>query len=418
MALVRVDSTGESTTTTGTGTVTLSGSAVTGFRTFSAASIANGSTVRYRIQDAANTEWETGEGTYNSGTGTVSRDTVYASSNAGSLVNFSAGTKAVIVVMTAADFGSFAASAISFTPAGTIAATDVQAAIQELDSEKQAYSANLDEYAAVNPTAAGLALLDDADAAAQRTTLGLAIGTDVQAYDAQLASLATLSYTGNASKVVRVNAGETAFELATVSSGGSGDVVGPASATDNAIVRFDSTTGKLVQNSAVTIADTTGSMAFSANATIYSSGTLDVGNSNGSWKSDSYIMDYFSFGTAAQRLAGSYHTVTRGGGFLWSENSSNVAATPDTAMFRAAARTVKFTNGADDTNYADLKMRGIWFASNLTVATLPSAASYEGMIYRVSDANAPSVGATVASGGSTKCTVQSDATNWKVIFIA
>lgn len=37
----------------------------------------------------------------------------------------------------------------------------------------QAASANLDEYAAVNPTTAGLALLDDADAAAQRTTLGL-----------------------------------------------------------------------------------------------------------------------------------------------------------------------------------------------------------------------------------------------------
>ena len=37
----------------------------------------------------------------------------------------------------------------------------------------QAYSANLDEYAAVNPTTAGLALLDDANAAAQRTTLGL-----------------------------------------------------------------------------------------------------------------------------------------------------------------------------------------------------------------------------------------------------
>lgn len=37
----------------------------------------------------------------------------------------------------------------------------------------QAHSANLDEFAAVNPTAAGLALLDDADAATQRTTLGL-----------------------------------------------------------------------------------------------------------------------------------------------------------------------------------------------------------------------------------------------------
>lgn len=39
---------------------------------------------------------------------------------------------------------------------------------------------------------------------------------------------------------------------------GVGDVVGPASATDNAVVRFDATTGKLVQNSVVTIADTTG----------------------------------------------------------------------------------------------------------------------------------------------------------------
>jgi hypothetical protein len=37
--------------------------------------------------------------------------------------------------------------------------------------------------------------------------------------------------------------------------GASGDVVGPASSTDNAIVRFDLTTGKLVQNSGVTIDD-------------------------------------------------------------------------------------------------------------------------------------------------------------------
>ena len=35
-----------------------------------------------------------------------------------------------------------------------------------------------------------------------------------------------------------------------------GDVVGPASATDNAIARFDSTTGKLLQNSVVTVGDT------------------------------------------------------------------------------------------------------------------------------------------------------------------
>lgn len=42
------------------------------------------------------------------------------------------------------------------------------------------------------------------------------------------------------------------------SSLGTGDVAGPASATDNAIARFDGTTGKLIQNSAATINDTTG----------------------------------------------------------------------------------------------------------------------------------------------------------------
>jgi hypothetical protein len=65
------------------------------------------------------------------------------------------------------------------------------------------------------------------------------------------------SYSGQALKVARVNAGETALEFATVS--GTGDVVGPASSTDNAIVRFDGATGKLIQNytsGAPTVGDT------------------------------------------------------------------------------------------------------------------------------------------------------------------
>jgi len=52
------------------------------------------------------------------------------------------------------------------------------------------------------------------------------------------------------------------------SGGGSGDVVGPASATDNAVARFDTGTGKLIQNSVVTIADTTGAIAGAQSITL------------------------------------------------------------------------------------------------------------------------------------------------------
>lgn len=90
MALVFKDRVRETTATTGTGTVTLAG-AVTGFQTFSA--IGNGNTTYYTI--ALGTEWEVGVGTYTSSGTTLSRDTVLASSNSGSLVNFSAGSKDV-----------------------------------------------------------------------------------------------------------------------------------------------------------------------------------------------------------------------------------------------------------------------------------------------------------------------------------
>lgn len=92
MALVVKDRVQETSTTTGTGTITLAG-AVTGFQAFSV--IGNANTTYYAIVNGA--EFEVGLGTYTLSGTTLSRDTVLESSNSGSLVNFSAGTKNVFV---------------------------------------------------------------------------------------------------------------------------------------------------------------------------------------------------------------------------------------------------------------------------------------------------------------------------------
>jgi len=99
MALVLADRVRETTTTTGTGSVTLAG-AYTGFQTFSAG-VGNGNSTYYTIANVASGEWEVGIGSYASGGNLLSRTTVLASSNGGSLVNFGAGVKDAFVTQPA-----------------------------------------------------------------------------------------------------------------------------------------------------------------------------------------------------------------------------------------------------------------------------------------------------------------------------
>jgi hypothetical protein len=93
MAFVLNDRVKETSTTTGTGTITLDGASL-GYQSFSAG-IGNTNTTYYAIYLSGSNEWEVGIGTV--GSGTLSRDVVLQSSNSDAKVSFSAGTKDVFV---------------------------------------------------------------------------------------------------------------------------------------------------------------------------------------------------------------------------------------------------------------------------------------------------------------------------------
>ena len=97
MALVINNRVRETTSTTGTGAVTLGG-AVGGFQTF-AAGIGNNNTTYYAISINTASEWEVGLGTLNGDSSTLTRTTVLESSNSDSAVNFSAGSKEVFCTL-------------------------------------------------------------------------------------------------------------------------------------------------------------------------------------------------------------------------------------------------------------------------------------------------------------------------------
>ena len=99
MAFVLNDRVKETTTTTGTGAVTLGGAA-TGFQTF-AAGVGNSNTCYYAIVHQTANEWETGLGTLNGDSSTLTRTAVYQSTNSDAAEDFAAGTKDVFVTLPA-----------------------------------------------------------------------------------------------------------------------------------------------------------------------------------------------------------------------------------------------------------------------------------------------------------------------------
>ena len=192
MALVIADRVREQTTTTGTGTYTLAG-AVLGHQAFSA--VGDGNTTYYLCTDG--TDWEVGTGTYTLSGTTLARTTIHASSNSDAAVDWSAGTKNIFAVH----------------PAVSIQAL--------LDNSA------FDTLAELNTILTDATLVDTASivliAAASTSGFGFVIDEDTMVSDS-----ATKVPTQQSTKAYT-------------------DARFPASALDDEVPTFNSTTGKLIQ---------------------------------------------------------------------------------------------------------------------------------------------------------------------------
>ena len=117
MALKIADRVRETTTTEGTGTISLGG-AVGNFETFSA-NLSNADTTYYAIVDSTNNTFEVGLGTYASSGNTLARTTVIASSNSNSAVNFGTATKDVFITTPASKMAFLDASGSLISSGGS-----------------------------------------------------------------------------------------------------------------------------------------------------------------------------------------------------------------------------------------------------------------------------------------------------------
>lgn len=142
-------------------------------------------------------------------------------------------------------------------------------------------------------------------------------------------------------------------------------------------------------------------------------------------------MHFYAGGNQKVRVDDGGFGFVSGYGCSWSSSSSDPAGGKDTSITRNAAGVVQFGTGPNNdsgswraTNGTLLgtlavtgatTLTGGYLLGELTVGTLPTASSNTRRRYEVTDSLSPALGATVAAGGSARCTVRSNGTAWIVI---
>ncbi len=160
--------------------------------------------------------------------------------------------------------------------------------------------------AALNNTgdfdAAGAAAAAQAFAIQRANHTGTQLAATISDF-AAAADAAVLPVAGTTGQVL-AKASNTNYDVAWVAAGaGTGDVVGPASSTDNSITRFDGTTGKLIQNSVATVDDSGNMIAGDGSATTPAYGfASEPGNDTGMYWVAAGSIGWTSQGNHAMQL--------------------------------------------------------------------------------------------------------------------
>jgi hypothetical protein len=396
MTIGRVDAVGDQSTTPGTSDFVIDGVALTGMLAF-AGKLTDGYVYRYRAQNSANTQWEVGTGTWTAATNTLSRTTVYQSSNGGAKTNFT-DDAAVVITMTAADFSD--------------AATDANISMSDITTNDVSITKH--GFAPKAPNVTTQFLSGDGT---WRTPAGGSPGgsdTQVQFNDSS-------SFGGDSGLTFNKTTNALTVGGATVTT--SNPVVTATQTWNDSGVTF--TGWKLNITSTASAAASLlmdlqlgGTSVFSVSKSGTVSGSLfrtDVAGITRSALGSTSVL-------SGQKVITGRNTVsdvpfvasTSDGsiGFTSSTTSLTVDSNPtlDTAMSRKAAKIIEFTSGSPGT------YTGTAFGNGpQTVAQLPTASTCEGFRAFVSDASttlALGIGTTVTGGGANKVPVYSDGTNW------
>lgn len=294
-----------------------------------------------------------------------------------------------------AQAGDYTGTQVTFTPVGGISSTNVQAAIAEVDSEKQPLNANLTAYAGGDtPSAFTLGIVDSANAGAWRTALGL----------------------GGAAVL---NVGATA---GTVAAGDDTRIVNAFQTTGGTISGATTINASLDVNAPIT-STTTGTPLTLSRFGTGSQNIFILRAARGSVGSPAIL----NSGDAAVFLIQGYDGSTYRN--MTAVTALLIEPTPSTSAFGCAVRFQVPPVGAVSTNEvmrvdhaSGLQLMGtnIVIDQNrnhrlrtFTVATLP-ASPVSGTLAQVSDSNTTTFNAVVAGGGANVMMVRYNGTNWVI----